>query len=640
MCGITGVMTFGGRPIDMGTLERMTATLAHRGPDAQGVVRLATGPVEVALGHTRLRIIDLSPAAEQPMQNADASISVTFNGEIYNYRELRAELVAQGVRFRSASDTEVIVHLYEREGEACLDRLDGMFALAIWDARRRRLVLARDRVGKKPLYYAERPNFFAFASEIKALLRHPAVDTEMNVSAVPAFFLYGYVPNPATMYRGIVQVPPGHVLVVEADGSTTVKEYWDLPLPRVGTRRPPSEAEAAATVRELVTKAVERRLVSDVPLGAFLSGGIDSSIVVGVMSRLMKEPVRTFSIGFANAPAFDETSYARAAAERFETLHEEFVVAPSAIDLVERLVWHHDGPFADSSAIPTYLLSRLTRAHVTVALNGDGGDEVFAGYLRFYAAVASERVPRVLREAAGAMLSVVPEWGGRRSPLRRARRFGGSVALPFVERYTRWISVFYEDLARLLPGLVDRRFVPSPLSHQARYVERAAGSSPLTQLLYLNMKTYLADDLQVKMDRCAMAHGLEARSPFLDRALMEYVATLPDDLKLRRGQTKYILKRAFSDLLPEAIRRRGKMGFGVPLGAWFRGELRDYVGDLVLAPDARLRDVIDQSYVRSLVYEHLSGRRDHSHRLWTILTFEIWLRQWRQWQTAPAERAV
>jgi asparagine synthase (glutamine-hydrolysing) len=631
-------MTFGGRPVDLPALERMTATLAHRGPDAQGVVRLATGPVEVALGHTRLRVIDLSPAAEQPMQNADASISVTFNGEIYNYRELRAELVAQGVGFKSASDTEVIVHLYECLGEACLDKLDGMFALAIWDARRRRLVIARDRAGKKPLFYAERPGIFAFASEIKALLQYPAIDTEMNASAVPAFFLYGYVPNPATLYRGIVHVPPGHVLVVDADGTTKVTEYWDLPLPRAGTRRRPSDAEAAATVRELVTKAVERRLVSDVPLGAFLSGGIDSSIVVGVMSRLMKEPVRTFSIGFANAPAFDETAYARVAAERFETVHQEFVVEPSAIDLVERLVWHHDGPFADSSAIPTYILSRLTRSHVTVALNGDGGDEVFAGYLRFAAAVVSERIPRVIREAAGAMLSVVPEWGGRRSSFRRARRLGASVALPLVERYTRWVSVFYEDLPLLVPGIAGGGSAPPPLRLQDRYVERAAGCSPLTQLLYLNLKTYLADDLQVKMDRSAMAHGLEARSPFLDRALMEYVASLPDDMKLRRGQTKYILKRAFSDVLPEAIRTRGKMGFGVPLGAWFRGELRDYIRDLVLAPDARLRDVIDQSYVRRLVHEHVNGLRDHSHRLWTVLTFEIWLRQWRQWQAASVDR--
>ena len=644
MCGITGVVRFDGRPVDRDRLGRMVDALAHRGPDARGAQLLGEGSLHVGLGHARLRVVDLSEAAGQPMASDDGRVWVAFNGEIYNFRELRASLEARGQRFRTASDTEVLLRLYEADGERCVQALDGMFAFAIWDGRQRRLLLARDRLGKKPLFYCASPQMVAFASEIKALLRHPDIAPQVNTGALPSLFLYGYVPTPQTCYAGILKLPPGHLLRAGDDGHVEIEEYWDVPLADA-PRRTAGEAEAAADIRELVTAAVRRRLIADVPLGAFLSGGIDSTIVVGIMSRLLQEPVRTFSIGFSGDARFDERAYARLAARRFQTVHTEFMVEPSSVDLIERLVWHHDGPFADSSAIPTYLLSRLTRQHVTVALNGDGGDELFAGYLRFYAAVAAEAAPRWARRMGGRLLGGLPDWGGHRSALARLRKFAGSVALPFAERFTRWVSVFYEDVPRLLPdawhGAPAR-----PLGPLEPSLQRCRGRSPLTQLLYLNLKTYLLDDLLVKMDRCSMAHGLEARSPFLDLALLEYAFSLPDAMKLRWGRTKVVLRRAFADLVPEPILRRGKMGFGVPLRAWFTTDLRDYLREVLLAPEARLRGYVEQSYVRALCEAHLAGRADHSHRLWTLLTFEVWLRDLSlgagsfTWADAPEPAAM
>lgn len=633
MCGIAGVTTFDGQKVPAEIVQRMTTTLAHRGPEASGIRLWAGEALGVGFGHTRLKIIDLSDAASQPMANDDGSIWIVFNGEIYNFRELRDELCARGVVFRSSSDTEVILRLYEVEGERCVDRLDGMFAFAVWDGRRRTLLLARDRLGKKPLFYTTAGSVFGFASEIKALLRHPDIAGEIDAQALAPYFIYGYVPSPGTFYQGVAQLPPGHLLRVTPEGSREVRRYWDVPLPDAGARAAISEEEAAARVRELTTEAVRRRLIADVPLGAFLSGGVDSTIVVGLMSQLMDEPVRTFSIGFTGDPRFDETAYARMAAKRFNTVHTEFIVKPSAVELVERLVWHHDGPFADSSAIPTYLLSRLTRQHVTVALNGDGGDELFAGYLRFAAAVWAERVPSGVRLAADRLLSGLPAWGGHRSAFSRLQKFAGSAALPFEERFTRWIAVFYEDLSRLLPDVGS----PPLLDRLIHHLSRCAHATPLSRLLYLNLKTYLLDDLLVKMDRCAMAHGLEARSPFLDRALVEYAFSLPDHFKLRRIRTKAILRRAFADLLPEPIQRRGKMGFGVPLRAWFSRDLKPYLHDTLLSPSAKLRSYVDQTYVLALCEAHWAGRADHGHRLWALLTFEVWLRQLGQWRAAHAD---
>lgn len=628
MCGIVGILQWDGQAVEDAVLRAALASLSHRGPDHQRMVVLNGGTWSVGLGHARLKIIDLSERASQPMSNEKESVWVVFNGEIYNFQELRSSLQSRGWRFRTASDTEVLLRLYEEEGARCVEHLEGMFAFAIWDARHQTLLLGRDRVGKKPLFYYADPGgeMFAFASEIKALLRYPAIIPEVHAEALPTFFLFGYMPTPHTLYRGICQLPPGHLLTLHGDGRLQLEPYWDVPLPMPPVDRTPSEAEVVERLRALLTAAVRRRLVADVPLGAFLSGGIDSSIIVGLMSRLQREPVRTFSIGFVGDPRFDETPYARLVATHFGTQHTEFFVEPKAIELIERLVWHYDGPFADSSAIPTYLLSQLTREHVTVALNGDGGDELFAGYLRFYATLLSERVPLGVRRAAASWLTSLPPWGGSRSSWGRLQKFAGSAALPFTERFSRWVAVFYEDLPRLLPGASVRDGIPEPLERLTPHRDRCNGTSRLSQLLYLNLKTYLADDLLVKVDRCSMAHALEARSPFLDRELLEYVFSLPDAMKLRWGRTKVILRKAFADILPQPVLQRGKMGFGVPLQRWFRSDLKEFLQDTLLPSGACWRQYLDASYVGSLVEAHVSGRADHSHRLWTLLTFEMWLR--------------
>lgn len=615
------------------------ANLVHRGPDESGLYVNGC----IGFGHTRLKIIDLSPAARQPMTNEDETLRIIFNGEIYNYRQLRATLKTMDHHFRSNSDTEVILHLYEEKGDRCVEDLDGMFAFALWDARRRKLLLARDRVGKKPLFYYHDRGLFAFASEIKALFGHPSIPVAIDRTAIPLYFLYGYVPTPASFYRGISSLRPGHTLTVTCEGRLQTRQYWDLSFSDGRPDDPmlSNDRVVAGRVRELVTEAVRKRLVADVPLGAFLSGGIDSSIVVGVMSQLMREPVKTFSIGFAGDKAFDETPYARVAAQHFKTDHTEFLVEPRAIDLIETLVWHHDGPFGDPSGIPTYIVSRLTREHVTVALNGDGGDELFAGYLRFSASMMAERISASLMRAGNVVLSLLPEPRNYHSSVRRAQRFFQSAGTLFHERFSRWISLFPDDLELLISGdLLSHANGADRISYFREYLERISGYTPLSQLLYLNIKTYLPNDLLVKMDRTTMAHALEARSPFLDMALMEYTAALPDRMKLRWGRTKYILKKAFSDLLPPAILGRGKRGFGVPLGTWFKGELGDFVRDLLLSPDALMKEYLNPGYVGRVIQEHMEGVRDHGHRLWAILAFEVWLRTLGRWGAgSPTGRA-
>src|SRR5262252_3393790 len=434
MCGICGELTFeAGATVDRGTLAAMRDRLLHRGPDDDGLFIGDDG--RVGLGFRRLKIIDLSSAANQPLSNEDGSVRVAFNGEIYNYRSLRSRLVGGGHQFRSQSDTEVLVHLYEDVGARFVDEIDGMFAIALWDLRRRRLVLARDRTGKKPLFYYQDHSRIVFGSEIKALFAHAAVPVEVDETQIPAYFTYGYVPHPSTLYRGIRQVDPATVIVVEANGRTEERRYWRLTFPAAAESAAVDRNAARERVRQLVTESVSRRRESDVPLGAFLSGGIDSTIVVGVLSRLADAPVRTFTIGFEDAPAFDETAAARRIAERSGTEHTEFRVRPSAVQLVDRLIWHHDGPFGDSSAIPTFLVSELTREHVTVVLTGDGGDELFGGYMRFRAALAAEHLPRAPNE---------------RHLLARLRRFARFMDLPLVDRLSRWSAIFQDDLSELL----------------------------------------------------------------------------------------------------------------------------------------------------------------------------------------------
>ena len=625
MCGICGELTFDGAPVRAETIASMRDRLEHRGPDAQGV--FVSDDRRVGLGFRRLAIIDLSPLGNQPMANEDGDVRVAFNGEIYNFQTLRARLVAKGHTFRSHSDTEVLVHLYEDVGPSFVDAIDGMFAIAVWDVKAGRLVLARDRAGKKPLFVYRDARRLVFGSEIKAIFGHPDVPIDVDESQIPAYFTYGYIPHPATFYRGVTQIDPAGVLVVGADGRTESRRYWNLQFPDAGDERPVSRDSARERVRELVTDAVARRLVSDVPLGAFLSAGIDSTIVVGVMSRLMNAPVKTFTIGFEGAPAFDETAAARQVAERFKTEHTEFRVKPSAVDLIDRLVWHHDGPFGDSSAIPTFLVSQLTRQHVTVVLTGDGGDELFAGYLRFQAALAAERLPQMARPLAEFGLSLLPDAPHERHVLARARRFVKFMHLPLAERLVRWNSIFQDDL----PSLLLRDGQLDPLAHLSSVLAGCRGASPLNQLLALNYASYLADDLLVKTDRCTMANSLEARCPLLDTALTEYAASLPDAFKLDGRRSKAILREAFADLIPADIDRRPKTGFGVPLDGWFRGELREYVRDVLLSPSAASRVVLKSDAVSKLVAAHQQGRANVGHRLWTLVCFERWLQQLRSW---------
>jgi asparagine synthase (glutamine-hydrolysing) len=636
MCGICGELCFGERRTSAERIVAMREALVHRGPDDAGV--FVSPDRRIGLGFRRLRIIDLSRDANQPMTNEDGSVHLVFNGEIYNFRALRDELEQKGHRFRSRSDTEVIVHLYEEEGRECVARLDGMFALAIWDARKKRLLLARDRAGKKPLFYYRSGDTVAFGSEMKAFFGRTDSPLEIDAESVPQYFIHGYVPGPRTWYRNVRQVEPATSLTFDADGTTKQEVYWKLDLHErhTGPHRV-TDAEAAAKVRELMMRAVERRLMSDVPLGAFLSGGVDSTIIVGLMSQLMDAPVRTFSIGFEGDAAYDETSYAREVAGKFKTDHTEFKVTPSAVDLVDKLIWHHDGAFGDASAIPTYIVSRLTREHVTVVLNGDGGDELFAGYLRFPAAVAAERVPRRLRRPLEAVLDSLPPTTNDRHWRSRARRFARAMNLPLYERMTCWNSLFFESLDQLLaPGLVASLTPIDRLAYLAGEREAMAGLTTLGTLLHANFRSYLLDDLLVKADRCTMANALEGRSPFLDTSLVEYVGGLPDAMKLRGFTTKFILRKAFQDMLPTAVAKRGKMGFGVPLGTWFRGDLRDYVRDFLLAPSARYSTYLSASFVHELVRRHQAGDANMGLQLWTILCFELWLRALPAWTAQSA----
>ena len=635
MCGIAGMVRLDEAPGPVSgpfftreSAEAMAAPLAHRGPDGRGSWVSPTG--RCVLGHTRLSVIDLE-TGDQPMGNEDGTVQVVYNGEIYNFAALRAELEAAGHRFRSRSDTEVLVHGWEEWGTSLPERVDGMFAFAVWDEGRGALLLARDRAGQKPLYVARMPGRLLFASEPKALLALPGVRGGLDPAALPFYLAYGYVPAPRSVHRGLEKLPPAHRLTVRGGRAGQPERYWRLDW----TPRERSQEEAARGVRERVRGAVERRLVADVPLGAFLSGGVDSSIVVGVMSELTSEPVRTFALGFADDPGYDETAFARLAADRFGTRHTEFTVEADEVELVDALVASYDEPFGDSSAIPTWLVSRLTREHVTVALTGDGGDELFAGYPRFLGAVLAERVPAPVVAVGRALARMLPHHPDFRHPTRRAARFLEAAGLPADERTLRWIGFLPERLDELLlPEVAEE--AGEALSDEVllepyrRVLRDHAGASPLARQLALNFATYLPEDLLVKTDRCSMAHGLELRSPFLDTALMEYAASLPDSHRIGRAgvrpRLKHVLKEAFVDLLPEAVVDRRKMGFGVPLPLWFRTRWKPFFEARVMADDARLWRWLRREPVEGLWREHQDGGADHGHALWALLTLESWLR--------------
>ncbi len=624
MCGIAGVvrLTPDSPPPGREDALSMAERIRHRGPDGRSAwVSPSAG---CALGHARLKVIDLE-TGDQPMGNEDGTVQVVFNGEIYNFVALRGELERAGHRFRSRSDTEALVHGYEEWGDALPEHVDGMFAFAVWDESRRRMLLARDRAGKKPLFWTRSRGRFTFASEIKALLALDWVGGELDPAALPYYLAYGYVPAPRTFYRDIVEVGPAKTVVVE-NGRVSEGRYWRL---RWGAGR--SEAtdgrEVSREVRGALGRAVERRLVADVPLGAFLSGGIDSTLVVGLMRERIEGPIRTFSLGFADDPTYDETSWARIASRRFGTQHTEFTVQSHAVELVDELVEAYDQPFGDSSAIPTHIVSRLTREHVTVALTGDGGDEMFAGYPRFQAMLLAERLPRAFTALGDALGRFLPHHPNFRHPTRRFARFFRAASLPPEERMLRWIGFFADGLDGLLaPGLglhVNRDELLE--SFRSPWEEHAA-DSVLARTLALNFATYLPADLLVKADRCSMAHGLELRSPFLDTEVMELAASLPDRTRIRRGRLKWLLRSAFPDLLPREIVARGKMGFGVPLPVWFRTDWRPFFEARVLARDARLWGWLRREPVEAIWAEHQAARADWGHQLWALLTLETWLR--------------
>jgi asparagine synthase (glutamine-hydrolysing) len=634
MCGIYGWIQFHAKTgIESSALklEQMNATLTHRGPDNRGAVVFDDG----VLGMTRLAIIDIGGGL-QPIANETEDCWIVFNGEIYNFADLRAELEAKGRRFRTLSDTEVILRAYEEWDTDCVDRLRGMFAFAIYDRRGlrhhrgmppqpgSRLLMARDRLGKKPLYYYQDDNHLIFASEIKAILAHPAVHAQVNPRVMPLYLTYGYVPGPSTFFEDICELPPGHRLTIAA-GDIAVERYWKIPR-HAESRSEVSEKRLVEELHGHLEESVRIRLQSDAPLGALLSGGIDSAAIVATMSKLTDQPIRTFAIGFAEDPSFNELEYARLIADTYHTDHHEFLVKPDAIELLPQLVWHYDQPFADSSAIPTYLIAQCAREHVKVVLTGDGGDELFAGYERFSAARLAElyrHVPSLARSAAGALIDLLPESTTYHSVVRRIRRFIQSAPKGLAERYLEWVGIFDQALVgELLADTYDL----DPVNHFHAYFNSQGGADPIAQLLTVNLMTYLPGDLLVKTDRMTMANSLEARCPFLDQELLEFAWRIPANLKLKGLTTKYILKRAVEGLVPEKIIRRRKHGFGVPVGRWFRTGLRDYLREVLLSPDASCREYFRQAVLHRLIEEHLSGRRDHGQRLWTLLTFEIWHR--------------
>jgi asparagine synthase (glutamine-hydrolysing) len=634
MCGIAGaVWTDPDRALASQVLERMVQALRHRGPDEAGAYErgLRMQPPHgtmpgVALGHRRLSIIDVA-GGHQPLANEDGSVWVTFNGEIYNHRALRSRLEGAGHAFRTQSDTETIVHLYEDEGLDFVDHLNGMFALAIWDARQRRLVLARDRLGEKPLYYRVEPGRLLFASELKSLLQVPGVERTVDPAALDAYLTYGYVPHPFTIFRGISKLAPAERAVF-ADGQFAVARYWQPDFEREDER--PMD-DYAAELSELMTSAVQMRLESDVPLGAFLSGGVDSALVVGLMQRLSNRPVKTFSIGFGERE-FDETADARSTAERLGTEHHQFRVEPNSVELLPLLAWHYDEPLADSSAVPTYYVSKLTREHVTVALTGDGGDELFGGYLRYRAVQWASRLdwlpPGVRRLAAAGGSG--PAQGGSRSLWRRAQRFASGLNESPARRYYLWMSLFDDHRRRKLFGdaLLSQAPTRDPFAFLDAAMSRAAHRDPVSRAALADVITYLPCDLLAKVDIASMANGLECRAPLLDHRVVELAARMPIGCKLRGGMSKVILQRSFPELLPNELMRRPKRGFAVPLAAWFRGTLGEYARDVLLDPRATARGYFRTEVVRDMLQDHRAGRADHGYRLWGLLFLELWQRQW------------
>jgi asparagine synthase (glutamine-hydrolysing) len=619
MCGIAGIVHSDvSHPVLRESVEKMCDAIVHRGPD--GVGQYVNG--HVGIGMRRLSIIDLQ-TGQQPIANEDQTVWVVFNGEIYNYRELRKDLEAKGHRFRTTTDTEVIVHLFEELGEDCVQPLRGMFAFAIWDARRKRLLLARDRLGIKPLYYCQDAEKLAFASEMKSLLALEGFERRINLKALSEFFTFGYVPGPMTIYEGVYEIPPAHICVW-SDGNIHLRRYWDIkPEPDLSKS---IEFFGEGLLHHL-KEAIGLHLMSEVPLGAFLSGGIDSSAIVALMAQASERRVKTFTVGFTmEQPGFDERPFARMVAESFGTDHTESLLSPQVEEILPAIIRAFDEPFADSSTIPNYLVCQAARNGVTVALSGLGGDELFAGYERYRGALLADyyrRLPRALRRGfIDPVIDAMPE--SRNGD--RFKRFIQGAGLDLAERYQRYIAAYDDgEKANLFSGdliheLHKRGLSSTPLAMK----ETFNGFNSLDRMLFTDMHTYLPDDELRKMDRLSMCHSLEVRVPFLDHKLVEFVATIPSGYKLKRWQKKHILIRALDGVLPKAILARRKQGFSIPLNSWLRGPLRDFVHTYLAEPALREVGLFDPQTVARILKEHDQGRRNHETKIWVLLIFMMW----------------
>ncbi len=622
MCGISGIYNLDQHPVDGDLLRRMNDTLVHRGPDGSGL--FVDGAI--GLGHRRLSIIDLH-TGDQPMATPEGDLQVVFNGEIYNFLELRSELEGRGHVFRTHSDTETLLHGYHEWGLGFVERLRGMFAIALWDSRERKLILVRDRLGKKPLYYHFDGRRLVFGSEMKALLADDSIPREMDFQALDAYLSFGYVPSPLSIFSAIRKLPPAHLAVCEGD-RLEIRPYWDLDMSHEG--EPISEERAIEELRGVFDESVRLRMISDVPLGAFLSGGVDSSAVVAAMAGMTNAPVRTAAIGFAEK-RFNELEYARVVADRYQTAHKEFVVEPDALGILDKLVWHFDEPFADSSAIPTWYVSQMARQQVTVALSGDGGDETFAGYVQRYAMNLFEdqwrgRLPGFVRKGLlGPLAKVYPQVDSLPRPLR-LKSFMTNLSLPVEQAYFRDMSFYFkpEDKAQLLRPDVAERMRGGAEDFMAQPFARNRNPDVTSRVQYVDIKSYLPEDILVKVDRMSMAHSLEVRAPILDHKVMEYAARLPSNLKLRGHEGKYIFKKMNESRLSRDILYRKKQGFCVPLAAWLRGGLKDKAHDALFGREADLAELFDMNYVSDLWERHQSNRQDNATPLWGLVMLGLW----------------
>lgn len=633
MCGISGIWS-GNKPNDKEDRQRrlwaMVETIRHRGPDGEGIWDGGA----VGLAHTRLAILDLSDAGAQPMRDPEQEIFITYNGEIYNFQELRDELSALGHRFHTGTDTEVVIEGYKRFGTGIISRLRGMFAFGLWDSRSKTLLLARDRIGKKPLYYGWYDDCLYFGSEIKSVLAGSGMPREADLSAIDRYLTYQYVPDTLTGFKNIKKLRPGNFMTVGADATVEITPYWQPPDPSQTRDRPVEEL--AAELVERFDEAVKYRMIADVPVGAFLSGGIDSASVVASMARTASGPVKTFTMGFEE-PAYDEREPARLVAEMNGTEHHEHVVKPDVIAIMDKLVWHYGMPYADSSAVPSFCVSELARQHVKVALNGDGGDETFLGYSRYKAAkIASrlDRVPMFLREAFGFLGQSLPFAASEVRYLRYAKRFLTELASPPSERYGRWMCYFNDDDKDRTYGPVLRdRLKVSALAELAPFFEADAPVEACAA--WADFHGYLPDDLLVKIDIATMSCGLEARSPFLDHPLIEFSAAIPAEIKMQGLDLKTLLKKAMKSRLPAALLDRPKTGFGVPIDAWFRQELKEMAYDTLLSRQAIERGLFDRTGIQKLLDDHVSGKAANHYRLWALLFLELWFRMWIDGATLP-----